>query len=52
MAAFPVLAGLFVIGRIAFWIGYLLTPEARAFGFVLTFLPNAVLLIWQIARLI
>lgn len=52
VAAFPVLAGLFVIGRITFWFGYMLAPEARAFGFVLTFLPNAALIIWQIARLI
>ena len=42
----PALAGLFVAGRAAFWIGYLLAPWARAFGFGLTFYPTAVSLIW------
>jgi hypothetical protein len=51
-SAFPVLAALFVIGRLAFGFGYAITPWARAFGFVLTALPTAGLLFWQIARLV
>ncbi|HEX2592054.1 MAG TPA: MAPEG family protein [Rhizomicrobium sp.] len=42
----PVLAVLFGVGRFAFWIGYLLAPWARAFGFALTFYPTVVALIW------
>lgn len=42
----PALAGLFVVGRIAFWIGYLLAPWARAFGLGLTFYPTVASLIW------
>ena len=48
----PMLATLFGIGRIAFWIGYLLAPWARAFGFGLTFYPTAVGLIWLIVRIV
>jgi hypothetical protein len=36
----PMLASLFALGRIAFWIGYLLHPLARAFGMVMTVLPT------------
>ena len=48
----PMFATLFGIGRIAFWIGYLLAPWARAFGFGLTFYPTATALIWLIARIV
>lgn len=48
----PMLAALFGIGRIAFWIGYLLAPWARAFGFGLTFYPTAVALVWLIVRIV
>ena len=47
----PVLAILFAAGRLAFWIGYQVSPAARAFGFGLTALPTAIALIvlaWQI----
>ena len=50
--AFPVLAMLFVMGRISFLAGYLFTPCARAFGFVLTFVPNALILMWLTLRLV
>jgi hypothetical protein len=42
----PVLAVLFGAGRIAFWIGYLMAPWARAFGFALTFYPTVVAYVW------
>ncbi|HEY1711038.1 MAG TPA: MAPEG family protein [Rhizomicrobium sp.] len=42
----PVLAVLFGFGRFAFWIGYLLAPWARAFGFGLTFYPTVTVYIW------
>jgi hypothetical protein len=42
----PVLAVLFGFGRAAFWIGYLIAPWARAFGFGLTFYPTAAAYVW------
>lgn len=42
----PVLAVLFAVGRIAFWIGYLIAPWARAFGFGLTFYPTVAAYVW------
>lgn len=42
----PVLAVLFAFGRAAFWIGYLIAPWARAFGFALTFYPTVAAYIW------
>jgi hypothetical protein len=43
MAAF-----LFAFGRIAFWIGYLLHPLARAFGMVVTALPTLTSYAWLV----
>ncbi len=48
----PVLAGLFALGRATFWIGYLVAPWARAFGFALTFYPTAVAIVWLASRLV
>jgi len=42
----PVLAVLFGFGRAAFFIGYLIAPWARAFGFALTFYPTVAAYIW------
>lgn len=42
----PALAGLFAVGRAAFWLGYLYAPWARAFGLGLTFYPTAASLVW------
>ena len=36
----PAMAALFGVGRIAFWIGYLVYPIGRAFGMVLTVAPT------------
>jgi len=38
----PLLNIYFLIGRITFWIGYQIAPKYRSFGFVLTFLPTAI----------
>jgi hypothetical protein len=46
------LAVLFAGGRILFWIGYLIAPWARAFGFGLTFYPTAAALVWLAWRAI
>ena len=40
LAFIPAMAGLFVAGRVTFWVGYLVYPTARAFGMVLTGLPT------------
>jgi hypothetical protein len=37
---YPVLAGLFCLGRALFWVGYEHGARARAFGFALTFYPS------------
>src|ERR1700722_20879224 len=41
------MAFLFAFGRIAFWIGYLLHPLARAFGMVMTALPTLAPSAWR-----
>ena len=50
LSLIPALAGLFAVGRIAFWIGYLFAPWARAFGLGLTFYPTAAALVWLAVR--
>jgi hypothetical protein len=47
----PLLALLFGVGRIAFWIGYLIAPWARAFGFALTFYPTVAVYVWLALRI-
>ncbi len=37
----------FAIARVAFWIGYHISPPLRAFGFAATFYPTIVALIWS-----
>jgi hypothetical protein len=49
LAIIPTLAILFVVGRVAFWIGYRIAPWARAFGFALTFYPTVAAYLWLIA---
>lgn len=48
----PVLVGIFLVARAAFWIGYLVHPPARAFGFAATFYPTAALLLYDVARIV
>jgi hypothetical protein len=51
LSLFPTLAGLFAAGRIAFWLGYLYAPWARAFGLGLTAYPTFFALAWLVVRL-
>ncbi len=42
----------FAVARLAFWIGYHISPPLRAFGFAATFYPTIIALVWAlIARL-
>jgi uncharacterized membrane protein YecN with MAPEG domain len=47
-----VLSAAFVVGRIAFAIGYPFGAAGRAFGFALTFFPSVVGLVWAASRLL
>ncbi len=42
----PAMAWLFAVGRVTFWIGYLIHPMGRAFGMVLTILPTIMAFGW------
>ncbi|HUO03734.1 MAG TPA: MAPEG family protein [Candidatus Binataceae bacterium] len=48
----PILVALFVIGRVAFWIGYHIAPTARAFGFATTFYPTIVAYVYVVSRVL
>jgi hypothetical protein len=48
----PILATLFVFGRIAFWIGYLKAPIDRAFGQGVTLYPPIAVLIYDVYRVL
>jgi hypothetical protein len=52
LSLIPALAGLFAVGRAAFWLGYLYAPWARAFGLGLTFYPTAAALVWLAFRVL
>ena len=52
LSLIPLLAILFVVGRAAFWLGYIFYPVARAFGFLLTFLPTCVGYLWLLFRMV
>jgi MAPEG family protein len=47
----PAMACLFFLGRMVFWIGYLIHPMGRAFGMALTMLPILVSYAWLALRL-
>lgn len=47
----PLLVALWVLARILFWIGYKIAPQARAFGFALTFYPTAGALLYSLGHL-
>lgn len=47
----PAMAVLFTVGRVTFWLGYMLHPLARTFGMVMTVLPTLAAygwLSWQV----
>ena len=48
----PVLAVIFFIGRLAFFVGYLITPMGRTYGMVLTVLPTYIAYLWLTWRLL
>jgi hypothetical protein len=48
----PILATLFFLGRIAFWIGYLKEPIERAFGLGVTLYPTIAVLIYDAYRVL
>lgn len=48
----PIWASLFVLGRIAFWIGYLKEPIERAFGLGLTLYTTIAVLIYDVYRVL
>lgn len=48
----PILAALFLMGRVLFWVGYHKNPYLRAFGFGLTFYPTVVVFMWLIVRIV
>ncbi|MFO6429507.1 MAPEG family protein [Erythrobacter sp. W302b] len=47
----PVLALLFVVSRVAYWIGYVRAPHYRTLGFVATFYPNIAALLYSAWRI-
>ncbi|MEW6491270.1 MAG: MAPEG family protein [Cyanobacteriota bacterium] len=48
----PILATLFVFGRIAFWLGYLQNSLYRAFGMGVTLYPTAAILFYDTYRML
>ncbi|WP_371226531.1 MAPEG family protein [Roseovarius sp. 2305UL8-3] len=41
----------FFVARLAFWVGYHVSPLLRAFGFAATFYPTVLVAIWGLSRL-
>ncbi len=50
LSLIAMLAVVFALGRVAFWLGYLIAPWARAFGFALTFYPTVAVYAWLLWR--
>jgi hypothetical protein len=50
LIAIPASAVLFGLGRVTFWIGYVIHPLARAFGMALTAVPTLAAYVWLAAR--
>ncbi|XP_022257611.1 transmembrane protein 79-like [Limulus polyphemus] len=46
MKVIPLLVFFFVVGRITFFFGYLLSPMYRSFGFACTFIPTVITIIY------
>jgi hypothetical protein len=47
----PAMAIVFIVGRVLFWIGYLIAPVARALGLGLSAYPTFAALIWLAWRM-
>jgi hypothetical protein len=47
-----ILTGLFLLGRILFWVGYHYNPYVRAFGFGLTFYPTVMVYAWLVMYMV
>lgn len=48
----PIMATLFLVGRIAFFAGYLIYPIGRVYGMTLTVLPTIISYGWLVSRVI
>lgn len=48
----PLLVSLFVVARICFWIGYHISPAARAMGFAATFYPTVVAYVYVVVKVL
>jgi hypothetical protein len=44
----PIMMGLFVLGRILFWIGYVFDPLYRALGMTMTAVPTVIALFYDV----
>ena len=44
----PIMTGLFVLGRILFWIGYVFDPLYRALGMTITAAPTVIALFYDV----
>jgi hypothetical protein len=52
MRVIPTMAGLFVLGRVLFWIGYIVDPLYRALGMTITAVPTVIGLFYAIYRFV
>ncbi len=52
MRLLPIATAVFVVGRIAFWVGYLRDPLWRAPGMAMTLVPNALMLAYTVYRVV
>ena len=52
MKLIPILTILFVLGRIAFWFGYLQNPLKRGFGMAVTLYPTFTMLLYDAYRIL
>ena len=48
----PILAGVFVLGRIGFWLGYLHDPMDRGLGMAVTLYPTVAILFYDAYRIL
>lgn len=49
----PLMLGLaFVIARLAFWVGYHISPPLRGFGFAASFYPTVLAALWTLVELV